>query len=562
MVRIRFIRGSQPNQTGTEVLFCGIPVKRPWGSFSFSMCAHAVVVSLGVSYLHFLAMLPATTIEQVQRARVLDLSSEDIPRLVYRAPKPDPAPGPKELPKHSREAKPTEALAGPSGPPAPARAAREFQMPPVPVTKRAPQTLVQLELPPTLDVRQEQRVPALVMLADTPRRLAPKPFVAPPQRKNTMPIPSHVMLEMRTPILELRPGYAKTPEILSATPPRLAAPVGAVTPVASNREPTEVKPAASTVTGSVPADPANVISLPDRAIPAASAIFLPPLNQASPRDSVSGSAGLMDPAGGKSPTGISGTGEFTGGSTHNATGGAGGPGAGHGAAGANAGGNGAGNSGLGRGPGLAGAGSGAGHTGAGIGGAEGKGGGGGANSGSGTGTAGPGAGGEAGSSLGVAPPPVRLVRPHTGNYEVAVVQSSGVIPGSAGLLKGKPVYSVYIPVGGPKEWILQYCLPADDAHRAEPSQVVTLGNAAPVKAPYAYLIFGPVVQLRFGARFGFIHGFVNASGRFEQLQEASDPVIENLDKVLESLRAWEFRPATKDGVPAVVEVLLCIPSVV
>jgi hypothetical protein len=68
--------------------------------------------------------------------------------------------------------------------------------------------------------------------------------------------------------------------------------------------------------------------------------------------------------------------------------------------------------------------------------------------------------------------------------------------------------------------------------------------------------------LRDGARYGFIHGFVNASGRFEQLTEASDPVIENLDSVLESLRLWEFRPATKDGVPAVVEVLLCIPSVV
>jgi hypothetical protein len=165
-----------------------------------------------------------------------------------------------------------------------------------------------------------------------------------------------------------------------------------------------------------------------------------------------------------------------------------------------------------------------------------------------------------GASSTAARVPTRLIRPQSGTYEVAIVQSSGVVPGSNGLLKGKPVYSVYIPVGTGKEWILQYCLPADDAQPAARSQVVQLGNITPITAPYAFSIIGPTIQFRAGARYAFIHGFVNASGRFEHLAEASDQEIENIAAVLESLGQWEFRPATKDGVPAMVEILLCIPN--
>jgi hypothetical protein len=154
-----------------------------------------------------------------------------------------------------------------------------------------------MDLPPTMDIHQQLRVPSIVMMASTPHRMAPKPFVAPPLRKNTMEVPSHVALEMRPPILDVRAGYAKTPEVLKDTTPRLAAPVGAVAPVASNREPVEAKPAAATVTGNA-ADPPNIISLPDRPIPAASAIVLPPLNQVSGRDTASGTIGAGDGAGG------------------------------------------------------------------------------------------------------------------------------------------------------------------------------------------------------------------------------------------------------------------------
>jgi hypothetical protein len=154
-----------------------------------------------------------------------------------------------------------------------------------------------------------------------------------------------------------------------------------------------------------------------------------------------------------------------------------------------------------------------------------------------------------------------VIRPRDGQYDLAIVQSSGVIPGSSGLLKGRPVYSVYLPVGASNEWVLQYCLPPDEAAKPAQAAVVQIGAVTPVAAPYAFAILRPVIQFRAGARYAFIHGFVSTSGQFERLTQAGEPMIENLDAVLENLQRWEFRPASKDGQPAVVEILLCIPNI-
>jgi hypothetical protein len=89
---------------------------------------------------------------------------------------------------------------------------------------------------------------------------------------------------------------------------------------------------------------------------------------------------------------------------------------------------------------------------------------------------------------------------------------------------------------------------------------VQLGNVTPLSAPFAFVIIRPNVRFRGGARYGFVHAFVNAEGRFDRMTEVGQPAIENIDVVLESLQQWEFRPAAKDGAPALVEVLLCIPN--
>ncbi|MGD0302611.1 MAG: hypothetical protein ABSE86_36535 [Bryobacteraceae bacterium] len=519
-VRLKWNDGQQER----DLLFQGVPEKALWAPFSFSVCMQTLLVGLAISYLHFIALLPPDSLLEIRRDRVLDLSSD--PLEEYRSIVAPNLAADHPATSHQRRApsaRNAQASTEPSPETAPSLPAREFRMPPVRTRRAIQQTLVQMDLPPTMDLHQQLRVPTIVLLASTPRRLAPRPFIAPPQRKNTMEVPSRVVTEMRPPILDIRAGYAKTPEVLRDMTPRLAAPVGAVAPVAGSREPVEAKPAAATVTGTA-VDPPNIISLPDRPIPAASAIVLPPLNQISGRDTAAGAGGDGAGAGGTAPS-HSGSGVST---ASNASG----------------------NSPASRAPA---AGLGTDHAG---------------NSASvvasGAGTK-PAGGVSVSGGGNVAPSkaaagPARLIRPQNGTYEVAIVQSSGVVPGSSGLLKGKPVYSVYIPVGTGKEWILQYCLPVDDAQPAARSQVVQLGNITPITAPYAFSIIGPTIQFRAGARYAFIHGFVNASGRFEHLTEASDQEIENIAAVLESLGQWEFRPATKDGVPAMVEILLCIPN--
>ena len=542
-MRIRLIWNQ--GQQNADLLFRGIPEKGLWAPFSVSVCMQTAVVGLAVSYLHFLAMLPPDSTLEIRRDRVLELSSDPLEDRAITAPNLAAAPAATGSARHPQRSRRAQASAVPDPLTAPSLPAREFRMPAVRAARAVPQTLVQMDLPPTVETHQQLRVPSIVMLASTPHKLAPKPFIAPPQPKNTMEVPSRVALEMRFPILDVRAGYAKTPDVLKDATPRLAAPVGAVAPVAGNREPAEAKPAAATVTGSTAAEPSNIISLPDRPIPAASAIVLPPLNQVAARDVASGATGVGDGAGGSGPApphsgpGPTAASNDVSGSNHPASNSSGAsPGA--------------------RTP--AGAATGTDHAGS-------------------SASVAPGTGTKTGAGAPVnsaavgavshaanapasktAAGPTRLIRPQSGAYEVAIVQSSGVVPGSNGMLKGKPVYSVYIPVGAGKEWILQYCLPEDDAHPAAQSQVVQLGNITPITAPYAYSIIGPAIQFRAGARYAFIHGFVNASGRFEHLVEASDQEIENIAAVLESLGQWEFRPATKDGVPAMVEILLCIPN--
>jgi len=162
------------------------------------------------------------------------------------------------------------------------------------------------------------------------------------------------------------------------------------------------------------------------------------------------------------------------------------------------------------------------------------------------------------------PQPVRVTLPHDGKYEVTVTQNAGIVPGSAYFLSGRPVYSVYIHAGDKRDWILQYCLPAGSqpAPPRRASTVVTLGpSPAPLAAPFAFVMLRPAVA--FAApdiRYAMVHGFVNENGRLEKLAEVGDRAIKNMQEVMDALAGWEFRPATKDGVAAAVEILLCIPN--
>ncbi len=155
----------------------------------------------------------------------------------------------------------------------------------------------------------------------------------------------------------------------------------------------------------------------------------------------------------------------------------------------------------------------------------------------------------------------RIVHPAGGVFDV-VVQSGGLegFSESSGILSGRPVYSVYVKVGAARDWILQYCIPAEDEQSAEQNgAVVTLGNPSPLAAPFPVVTTRPPVKARPGG-YVMVHGYITPAGRFANLRVLGRTEPQESELVLEVLEAWEFRPATRDRKPLRVEMLLAIPA--
>ncbi|MGD0013460.1 MAG: energy transducer TonB [Bryobacteraceae bacterium] len=155
----------------------------------------------------------------------------------------------------------------------------------------------------------------------------------------------------------------------------------------------------------------------------------------------------------------------------------------------------------------------------------------------------------------------RIAHPTGGVFDV-VVQSSGQdgAPESAGVLSGRPVYSVYVHAGAPKDWTLQYCIPAGEDQSAEVSgPIVRLGNPAPLRAPFPTVTLRPPVHRPPGS-YVMVHGFVSPAGRFQNLRVLGAVPARDADLVLAVLEQWEFRPAMRQGQPVRVEILLAIPA--
>ncbi|HEY1256726.1 MAG TPA: hypothetical protein VGF01_18290 [Terracidiphilus sp.] len=150
-----------------------------------------------------------------------------------------------------------------------------------------------------------------------------------------------------------------------------------------------------------------------------------------------------------------------------------------------------------------------------------------------------------------------MVRPKEGQFGSVVVGSAVVdkFPEMAGLLSGKMSYSVYVPVGLPKNWILEYSLPRS-------GETASAGNVARLEAPWPFNIVRPnIAPGSIDADALMIHGYVNLEGRFEALTVAFPPQFEQTQFVLSMLNQWQFRPATQNGQNVKVEVLLIIPEI-
>jgi len=158
--------------------------------------------------------------------------------------------------------------------------------------------------------------------------------------------------------------------------------------------------------------------------------------------------------------------------------------------------------------------------------------------------------------------PLRVLHPANGVFDVIVVQSSSSdgFPEAAHALSGRPIYTVYLEVGAPKEWVLQYCLP-NNRGPLQTGSIIKLGSPAPVSAPYPMVTLRPPEDWRYGNEYLLVHGYLDTNGRFRDLRilPAHQSRPEYSEALLQYLAYWEFRPAAQDGRPVMVEVILAVP---
>jgi hypothetical protein len=158
--------------------------------------------------------------------------------------------------------------------------------------------------------------------------------------------------------------------------------------------------------------------------------------------------------------------------------------------------------------------------------------------------------------------PLRILHPQGGVFDVVVVQTSTPDSFSEGAqaLSGRPIYTVYLEVGAPKEWILQYCLP-NMSGPVQTGSLVSLGNPDPMSAPYPTVTVRPPEDWQHGSGYLLVHGFLDEGGRLREMTILTSQAQQSptTDALLQYLPYWEFRPAVVDGHPVKVEVILAVP---
>jgi hypothetical protein len=165
------------------------------------------------------------------------------------------------------------------------------------------------------------------------------------------------------------------------------------------------------------------------------------------------------------------------------------------------------------------------------------------------------AGNGAGFEQGPAPTPIS--RPKDGQFGVVVVGNSVAqdFPQTARFWSDRIVYTVFLHVGLPKTWILQYSEPREEDASAT-------GNKH-ILAPWPYYILRPNIDPdEVNADAMIVHGFISEKGKFENLQVVFPNVsmVGRADTLLKQIAQWQFKPATDNGKPTRVETLLIIPQ--
>jgi hypothetical protein len=559
-----------------------------------SLGGHSLALSFLIFVLPLLPGRPQTVRPHEVQIQPLYLKVPEQLLLARSAGSPEPA-APKVGPQRAAGARPAAAR-GRGRPGEPGRgvpkpasraagrpAPRLFELPEMPRRRPVPQVVLQPAFPLELDLAAHTRLPQLLLWAPLPK-IAPPPverFIAPgsPAPPKT-PLVVDAPPRLEPPNVEAAVADLKLAASVLFTSPRLPRPPASVAPIRQFVAPEARRPEPQMVSDPFPGEPTNLLALSSMPAPLKESLVLQPghlFGEIPPAPPASGEAvGSEAGAGaaGETAAGVGASGVPTGGSApgeggpgRGGAGGAGGSASGSPAPGAGLGGEGSGQgvteegagaaSTPGGGAGPPGTGTGAASAGAGAGGTIGVGSGGGAASGGGAGL------GSAGPASGLpSSVPTRIEHPVTAVFDV-VVEGAAPLAGQgagAGVLSGKPVYTVYLPAGPGKQWMLQYCVPKQSGGPRISGGVVSLGAEPPLRAPFPRTMIIPPAELLPDAGTVLVHGYIDAKGQFQELRAVSAAQTSLVAALLPHLQSWVFRPAVRGGAPVAVEVLLVIPA--
>ncbi len=534
------LAASKSQPLADEQLFRGVFMPRYscWRGLFLSVCLHLFVLFVVIPLTY---LIPESEAQEWRRhARTFEPLRLQIPDRLYLSSN-RPAPRKPQTPpaRKTEKLRPPVRLAKAEAAPSPKSEAESMRVPPrqfrLPRATRKPfadQTLIQPDLPPDLALKEQIKLPQLYVSSPVLPRPTPRRFVEPgssappditPLKPDALPqlaLPSGVQQDIQ--VASMLTG----PENALLRLPRPTIPYQRFRLSSSGSAPASGRGAS--VSPNL-GEPVNILAYSANPSQLGEKVTIPLGNQIG---RLPGPPPSTDPS---APVGIPVSGV----------------GAGTVAAG------------LG---GVGGGGNGAGPGGSGLGG-NGAGGGGGSGEGTGVGS---GAGGGKGGGFGIAiakpsvsyTTPIRIEHPSNGVFDVVVSQSSvdDAFPESAGVLSGRPVFTVYLQVGAPRAWLMQYCIPksVEDGPKVV-GGTVYIGKPAPLKAPYPLVTVLPPVTTQPRTAYIMVHGFLDKGGQFKDMTVLRAHDQQTAVLLLPQLSQWHFRPATRDGVPILVEVLLAIP---
>lgn len=126
---------------------------------------------------------------------------------------------------------------------------------------------------------------------------------------------------------------------------------------------------------------------------------------------------------------------------------------------------------------------------------------------------------------------------------------AGQYPEIANQVPARVVSTIYLPMGLKKSWFLEYWA-------LQPGQRGGIGR---LDAPWPYMMLRPKLEFSPGEKVILVRGVLTTEGELQGLSLLLPPHWSQKDRLFEALAQWKFGPASRNGQPLPVEVLLVIP---